>query len=222
MKINLTSYLEDKNIISNSQFGFRSGHSTFDALNLFSSNLFSSLDKSLSVLAVFVDFSKAFDTVNHSILLDKLYHYGIRSPIHAWFKDYLSNRTLQTVYDGHTSSQCNMYLGVPQGSVLGPILFLIYINDITNIFHKAETILFADDMTLYITGPNPETLIATVNQELDKLNHWCLTNRLTINVNKTCFMLFSNKNLDTLPVLKINNSIIKRNDLLKFLGVTYD
>ena len=222
MKINLTSYLEDKNIISNSQFGFRSGHSTFDALNLFSSNLFSSLDKSLSVLAVFVDFSKAFDTVNHSILLDKLYHYGIRSPIHAWFKDYLSNRTLQTVYDGHTSSQRNMYLGVPQGSVLGPILFLIYINDITNIFHKAETILFADDMTLYITGPNPETLIATVNQELDKLNHWCLTNRLTINVNKTCFMLFSNKNLDTLPVLKINNSIIKRNDLLKFLGVTYD
>ena len=99
---------------------------------------------------------------------------------------------------------------------------MIYINDITNIFDKAETILFADDMTLYITGPNPETLIATVNQELQKLNHWCLTNRLTINVDKTCFMLFSNKNLDTLPVLKINNSIIKRNAQLKFLGVTYD
>ena len=222
MKISLTKYLENKNILSNSQFGFRSGLSTFDALNLFSSDLFSSLDKSLSVLAVFVDFSKAFDTVNHSILLDKLYHYGIRGPIHSWFRDYLANRTQETVYDGHKSSQRIMSLGVPQGSVLGPILFLIYINDITNIFNQAQTILFADDMTIYVTGSNLETLTHTVNLELEKLNHWCLSNRLTINVNKTCFMLFSNKKINLSPLLKINNSIIKRTNQLKFLGVMYD
>ena len=130
MKKHLIQYLETKNILNPSQFGFRSNHNTFQALNLFSSNIYSAIDNSLSVLSIFIDFAKAFDTVNHKILLDKMYHYGIRGPIHSWFKDYLTDRSQITTFKGENSTSSKIFLGVPQGSVLGPILFLIYINDI--------------------------------------------------------------------------------------------
>ena len=170
MKEHLMNYLEKKNILNPSQFGFRRNCNTFQALNLFSSTIYSSLNDCLSVLSIFIDFAKAFDTVNHKILLDKMYHYGIRGPIHSWFKDYLTDRSQITTFNGSNSSCSKITLGVPQGSVLGPILFLIYINDISNIFSKAKTILFADDMTVYLTGPSPEELITTANLELQKLH----------------------------------------------------
>ena len=201
---------------------FTSGSSTYHALNLFSSHFYSSLDSKLSVLSIVIDLSKAFDTVNHRILLDKLYHYGIRGTIHSWFKDYLTNRTQCTIIDGHISLKLNISTGVPQGSVLGPILFLIYINDIVNVFDCAKSILFADGMTLYFTGSHNDTQFHLANQDLDKLHNWCLSNRITINNDKTHFMLFSNKNTTVLPVLKINNNLISRAYKLKFLGVMFD
>ena len=222
MKKHLMHYLENKNILNPTQFGFRRNHNTFQALNLFSSNIYSALDDSLSVLSIFIDFAKAFDTVNHKILLDKMYHYGIRGPIHSWFRDYLTDRNQITVFKGESSSSSSITLGVPQGSVLGPILFLIYINDISDIFTKSKTILFADDMTLYLNGPSPEQLIATANQELQQLHQWCLCNRLTINTDKTYYMLFTNKKTHNLPDLKINDCIIAKTNHLKFLGVTFD
>lgn len=222
MKNFLISYLEKNKILNQTQFGFRRNHNTFQALNLFSSDIYSALDNKLSVLSVFIDFSKAFDTVNHKILLDKLYHYGIRGPIHSWFTDYLTNRTQQTVFEGEFSTLKNNHLGVPQGSILGPILFLLYINDISDIFTHSKTILFADDMTLYLTGPHPEQLITTVNTELHQLYRWCISNRLTINTDKTYFMLFSLKKYHHLPPLQINNNNISRSSHIKFLGVTYD
>lgn len=154
MQNRLIAYLKDKSILKNAQFGFKPGSSTFDALSLFSSHLYTSLDNKLSI---FVDFSKAFDTVNHSILLDKLLHYGIRGNIHSWFKDYLTNRMQCTIYNGHKSSERTVSTGVPQGSVLGPILFF-YINDIVHVFSSASTVLFADDMTIYFTGSNVQQL----------------------------------------------------------------
>ena len=222
MKNSLMSYLEKKNILNPTQFGFRRNHNTFQALNLFSSDIYSALDNKLSVLSVFIDFAKAFDTVNHKILLDKLYHYGIRGPIHSWFTDYLTNRTQQTVFEGELSTLNNNHLGVPQGSILGPILFLIYINDISDIFTHSKTILFADDMTLYLVGPHPEQLITTANKELHQLYQWCISNRLTINTDKTYFMLFTTKKYHQLPPLQINNGNISRSSHIKFLGVTYD
>lgn len=222
MKNKLVAYLDSKNILGRCQYGFRSGSSTYDALSMFSSHLYSSLNTKQSVLSIFVDFSKAFDTVNHMILLDKLYFYGIRGPLHSWFQDYLTNRSQCTIYDGHKSSTRNISTGVPQGSVLGPILFLIYINDITNIFTSANTILFADDMTLYFTDSNIETLFPQANQDLNKLYNWCLSNRLTINTNKTFYMFFSNKVNVYLPDLKINNNLISRSTSFKFLGVMFD
>ena len=222
MKQHLMHYLENKNILNPLQFGFRRNHSTFQALNLFSSTIYSSLDAGLSVLSIFIDFSKAFDTVNHKILLDKMHYYGIRGPILSWFKDYLTDRNQTTTFNGVNSSCSKITLGVPQGSVLGPILFLIYINDISNIFSKSKTLLFADDMTLYLIGPSPEELINTANQELQKLHQWSVCNRLTINTDKTYFMLFTNKNNFYLPDLELNNCKIARTDHLKFLGVTFD
>ena len=136
MKKYLMHYLEHKNILNPTQFGFRRNHNTFQALNLFSSNIYSALNNSHSVLSIFIDFAKAFDTVNHKILLDKMYHYGIRGPIHSWFKDYLTDRNQITVFKGENSSSSTITHGVPQGSILGPILFLIYINDISDIFTK--------------------------------------------------------------------------------------
>ena len=125
MKSKLMSYLQKNEILINSQYGFRPGLNTYHALNKFSSHLYSSLDNKLSVLSIFVDFSKAFDTVNHNILLQKLYHYGIRGTLHSWFKTYLTDRSQSTLLDGYKSSVRKISTGVPQGSVLGPTLFLI-------------------------------------------------------------------------------------------------
>ena len=191
MKSYLIQYFESKNIFNPSQFGFRRKRSTFLPLNIFSNDVFSAIDNKLSVLSIFIDFAKAFDTVNHNILISKLHHYGIRGPILSWLKDYLEERQHYTVFCGKKSALTRTTLGVPQGSVLGPVLFLIYINDISNIFSESKSLLFADDMTLYFTGPNPTQLAHNANNELNKLYQWCLCNRLTINTNKTYYMLFT-------------------------------
>ena len=203
------SYLEKNSILNPTQFWFRRNHNTFQALNLFSSYIYSALDNKLSFLSVFIDFAKAFDTVNHNILLDKLHHYGIRGPIHSWFTDYLTNRTQQTIIKGEFSTLNVNNLGVPQGSILGPIIFMIYINDISDIFTHSKTILFADDMTLYLVGPEPEQLITAANNYVNQLYQWCICNRLTINTDKTFFMLFATKKYHQLPPLQIRFSAWK-------------
>lgn len=192
------------------------------ALNEFSNDVFSAIDGKLSVLSIFIDFAKAFDTVNHKILLNKMHHYGIRGPILSWIKDYLTDRYQHTVFSGKKSSSTIVTLGVPQGSVLGPILFLLYINDISDIFSNSKTLLFADDMTVYLTGPNPNQLGHNANTELQKLHQWCICNRLSININKTYFMLFTTKRILNLPIIHINNQIINKTSKIKFLGVIYD
>ena len=222
MKEFLLNYLETRKIISLSQFGFRSGLNTFDALRTFSEAIYSTLEAKQSLLSIFIDFTKAFDTVNHVILLKKLYHYGIRGIIHDWFHDYLSQRSQCTKIQQHTSDFSTIHYGVPQGSVLGPILFLLYINDLPNIFTSLKTILFADDATLHISGENINNLIFTTNNDLKKLHSWCLSNRMTINLDKTHYMLFTFKNKNNLPPLIYHNNNIRITNTHTLLGVTFD
>ena len=126
----LIEYLETYKILINNQFGFRKYHSSYMALMLLMDDLISSLEKEDIVIGVFLDFSKAFDTVNHDILLNKLEHYGIRGNALCWFQSYLTDRKQYVTYNGATSTAKTIKFGVPQGSILGPLLFLIYINDL--------------------------------------------------------------------------------------------
>ena len=226
VKNRLMDYLNTNNILHQNQFGFQKGKSTQDALLRFSKMLYENIDRGNSTLSIFIDFSKAFDTVSHKILLSKLSHYGIRGNILNWFKDYLTDRSQQTSTGGSTSSFLPIKIGVPQGSVLGPILFLIYINDLPNISDFFHTYLFADDSNLSVSGKDPKDVIVSANKELFTFYYWCIANRLSLNTLKTYYILFSPKPPKSLPPLLIKDGIsyavIERAQSLKFLGVTYD
>ena len=145
----LNSFLEKRDIMYKYQFGFRKGYSTEQAILELTDTLKKAMDKKLVTCGLFLDFSKAFDTVNHNILLSKLYHYGIRGTPFKWFENYLSNRT-QFVKIGNTKSNCEtITCGIPQGSTLGPLLFLLYINDLPNCSNKLSFRIFADDTNMF-------------------------------------------------------------------------
>ena len=226
MKWYLVRFMVENNILSPNQYGFQKGRSTQDALIAFSKKLYTELDKSNSVLSIFIDFSKAFDTVPHDLLIKKMEFYGIRGALNDWFKDYLSNRSQKTSIDGYLSNTDSISLGVPQGSVLGPILFLLFINDLPNISKLFYTILFADDATLTLVGSNQYDLITLANAELDKFYHWCISNRLSVNILKTTYIMFGNSHVNNPPPLLMKSNytyeIIKRTTETKFLGIYYD
>ena len=226
MKIFLVDFLDHNNIIHKSQYGFQKGKSTQHALLRFSNMVYESIQDGKSVLSLFVDFSKAFDTVPHSILINKLSHYGIRGKILEWFTDYLSNRYQLTIYEHHASKQTIVTSGVPQGSVLGPILFLIFINDLPSISENIFFSLFADDSCLSLCDNDIFALISNANREIDVFYNWCIANRTSINILKTFYLLFTNQSQAILPPVLIRNQysydVIKRVSHTKFLGVIYD
>ena len=143
------------------------------------------------VIAILIDLKKAFDTVDHKILLRKLNAYGIRGNMLKWFKSYLSNRTQYVVFDGEKSDTNNIKCGVPQGSILGPLLFVLSVNDICNVSPLLFKILFADDTCVLLSGKNLNTLIDHMNTELISLNNWFKANKLSLNTKKIIFYDFS-------------------------------
>ena len=163
------------------------------ALIIFIESLVDALDNGKCAVGILLDFQKAFDTVDHSILLDKLHCYGIRGIANQWFFSYLSNRQQSVVYNGYESELNVINCGVPQGSILGPLPFLLYINDLTNVSSFFIPIPFADDTNLFCTGTDLKEIIRLVNEELSKIYYWVNANKLSLNIDKTNFMLFTPK-----------------------------
>ena len=193
-----------------SQYGFRDGHSTELAALEVVSKIIDEMDKGLLPLNIYLDLSKAFDTIDHQILLEKLAFYGIRGKSLDLFKSYLTSRKQYVEIDGKRSSSTNIKTRVPQGSILGPLLFIIYINDLPMSSQLFEFIIYADDTTLSGILKTRYTDIDILhNSELDKISDWLKTNKLYLNVNKTKMMLFyqPQRKVD-IPKLKMNNTEI--------------
>ena len=219
----LLAFIKECNIFTSNQYGFRERHSTTHALVNFVHNVIRAIENEDILIGIFLDLSKAFDTLDHDILFYKLNFYGIRGVILDLFKSYLSNRVQYVTIDGIKSSCKPLECGVPQGSVLGPLLFLLYINDLCNTSNILKYILFADDTSLFLSHKNISKLQTVLNTELIKISKWLYMNKLSLNIGKTQYMVFTKKhvNLDDISI-KLAGSEIKHETSLKFLGITID
>ena len=161
--------------------------------------------------------------MNHTILLDKLSCYGVRGLPLSWFRSYLCNRRQSVKIGSSHSSSKLTNIGVPQGSVLGPILFLLYINDLPNVSKLFKYILFADDTTLSVSGNHFSDLVNITNDELELIHQWTISNRLSLNINKTCAVIFTNRpnDVDEQHVV-IGDGNVDRCCVTRFLGVDMD
>ena len=189
-------------------------------------DILSNLDQNQVVAGIFLDLSKAFDSLHHEILFEKMHCIGIRGVILDWFKSYLNQRVQFTCVNNVSSSYETANYGVPQGSVLGPLLFLIYVNDIGKI-PGLRTLpkLFADDSNIFVAGKNYDDLRSESQISLNLLSQWFLQNRLTINISKTCYTIFKRNEKEIVPndfKLLINNIPLKRVEQCKYLGITID
>jgi len=209
----LYSYLEKNNILSSKQYGFRINKNTEEAIN----SLVNKINLKQNNLVVFLDLKKAFDTVDHNIMLSKLETYGIRGNVLNLFKSYLNNRYCNTKIGNLTSELDKITCGVPQGSCLGPLLFILYINSITELKLHGELTLFADDTCLFLKAKNNQELYIKTNSDLYTIQNWLNANKLSLNVQKTEFIDFSPV-INTNYSIQINNNIIKRVESYKYLG----
>ena len=214
----MPEFLELHNVFYENQFGFRKNNSTIFAL------IQISIDKGKFGWGIFIDLRKTFDTVNHEILLLKLEHYGIRGTMLNWFKSYLCNRKQYIFLNGESSKIKDITCGVPQGSVLGPLLFLLYINDLPNISKSLNFYLFANDTNIYYESDSLLKLESKINKELSKLQLWLNVNRLSLNISKTNYVIFHpfKKPLKDQIIIKINKIALSQKTHLKYLGIIID
>ena len=203
---------------------FEKNRSTVNAITELVCHITNAIENKHSTLSVFLDLSKACDTIDHNILLHKLEFYGVRGLALHWFQSYLTDRKQYVLYNNVQSQTLDITCGVPQGSVLGPLLFLIYENDIANCLTHSKLIYFADDTTVFLSSKCINDLYKNMNSDLDDLTNWFKANRLALNVNKSNCMLFQpNGNQNTLGhTLNIGVDPIEHTLNCKFLGIFID
>ena len=223
LKSRLVNYFYRHNLWNNIQFGFQKGLSTQDAVIHLTEKIYENLNDKLSTVAVYIDFSKCFDTLNRNILLRKMEAYGIRGTVLALFSSYLDQRQQAVLINNYLSDYQYISTGVPQGSVLAAILYLIYVNDIPNISNLFSPCLYADDTTLIFSDSDSVKLLNDCNEGINRFFNWCCTNRLSINISKTKIMLFSNiLQPSSIDYVYMNGEKIELVTSTRFLGVIMD
>ena len=219
----LLKFITHFKLFSPNQYGFLKGLSTETAVSSLVEYLYDVINNKEIALSIFIDFRKAFDTINHSILFKKLEFYGIRGLPLELVRNYFNNRSQRVRIGESLSSTTAPTIGLPQGSVLSSFFFLLYINDLPKFSSVVSTILYADDTTLSLRNHSANILIQNANDQLTSFYDWSTANRLTINTDKTFYMIFTNRKLDpNIPPINIASIPIHRKTNEKFLGVVVD
>ncbi|CAH2106185.1 unnamed protein product [Euphydryas editha] len=210
----ITKFLETHNILTDSQHGFRKGRSTVSALSSFAEYVNEALDSGEQLIAIFIDYKKAFDTLDHNILLQAMHECGIRGPTNNWFRSYLSNRKIRTLINGVTGEDAAVSSGVPTGSVFGPVGYVMHVNSVANVVSNCQVFMYADDMCVVSRSKDISIVQKNVQSDFDNITKWAHDNGIILNFNKTkCMHIHS-------PYNKTAKNINRDN--LTIIGHTYE
>ena len=219
----LSDYFEQEALLTEDQHGFRKAHSTNHSVAQLTNYVCKKLDSRMPTLVAYVDFRKAFDCVQHPILLIKLVQLGVGEKVLMWIESYLSERVQKVLANDVRSTSQSIVSGMPQGSVLGPLFYIIYANDVSKIVKKCGVALYADDTVLYTANDNFVNSISKLQEDMNSLNDWCTRNGIKANTDKTKVMVLGTpKMLEKLPKFDIDNVPLQVVSMYKYLGITLD
>ena len=217
------NYLEYNSLLYNNQYGFRRERSTSKAIFDVLKNLYEKWNDRMYTGCIFVDFSKAFETINHSILIKKLKLYGFDNSSLKLMENYITTRTQVTNVNGHVSAPKEVQCGTAQGSILGPLIYILYVNDVLSLLRNPNDMyLYADDMLILSDHQNVEIMLKNLQIKIDSIYKWCLLNKLTINEVKTKYMVVKGGKVEPIGKISINNRNLGKVTHYEYLGMILD